>query len=505
MRTMTRRAFSALATCSLSAVVASCGDFPLDDTDSTRAVEEEQSSLVSGASRVTSGTDGTTESEAVITITTDPTGTPHTIVTANADDPGKIVYSDSGSPTFAGDDTRTIALGSSQMVLYGRPALSGSYPLKTRIAPPDGGALWGDPAIASSGQYVVASSLHIPVGRFPKGPIVGSHVAIEQTNNEDIEDFLGGACIARSFDYGGTWSMQQADCVTDQGHFYDGGAVAVSSQGDLFAAFNDAEDGVNQIDVWRTNGPGGSFFQTEDPFPFKAMDTHPRMRFSSAGVAYLMAIDTSGNLWLNRYVSRAWQTPTLAASGATYYNIVVVNNMNIRQAAGFDFSVFSSPLDGSTQLLFVYTKLVNNKSVLQSGACSANSAGTWSCSIVAGATSNPAVDCYNPAIATGSYSVPHGPSVPSTKITYQRTLSTGNKLALHVSPWDFSTTVVRVSGWQAPCSTYRGYWGDYDSMAVGADGFHRVFSDSTGATCARQNYTSTPLGVSESVIPIPPS
>jgi len=42
-------------------------------------------------------------------------------------------------------------------------------------------------------------------------------------------------------------------------------------------------------------------------------------------------------------------------------------------------------------------------------------------------------------------------------------------------------------------------------MAVGADGFHRVFSDSTGATCVRQNYTSTPLGVSESIIPIPPS
>jgi len=51
----------------------------------------------------------------------------------------------------------------------------------------------------------------------------------------------------------------------------------------------------------------------------------------------------------------------------------------------------------------------------------------------------------------------------------------------------------------------RSYWGDYDSMAVGADGFHRVFSDSTGATCVRQNYTSTPLGVSESIIPIPPS
>jgi hypothetical protein len=183
---------------------------------------------------------------------------------------------------------------------------------------------------------------------------------------------------------------------------------------------------------------------------------------------------------------------------------VVVNNMLIRQGAGFDFSVYSSPFDGSTQVEFVYTKIVSNKSVLQSGLCNASS-GTWACNIVAGATSNPAVDCFNPAMATGWYSVPHGPSVPSTKITYQRTLSTGNKVALHVSPSNFSTAVVRVSGWQAPCPDYRGYWGDYDSMVAAADGFHRVFSDSTGATCTRQNYTTSPLGVSESVIPIAPN
>ena len=129
MKTMTNRTLSTLSACSLSVMLVSCGDFPLGgDTDKANAVEEAQSPLVSGASRVTSGTDSTSESEAVITITTDANGTPHTIVSANADDPGKIVYSDSGTPDVPGDDTRTISPGSSQMVLYGRPALSGSYP-----------------------------------------------------------------------------------------------------------------------------------------------------------------------------------------------------------------------------------------------------------------------------------------------------------------------------------------------------------------------------------------
>jgi hypothetical protein len=501
MRTVTRRALSIAATSSLSAMLAGCGDFQLEeDIDKTDAVEEEQSPLVSGASRVTSGTDGSSESEAVITITTDPTGTPHTIVTANADHPEKIIFSDSGTPGVASDDTRTINRNSSQMVLYSRPGLSGSYPLRTRILPPDGGALWGDPAIASYGQYVFASSLHIPIGKFPTNGV--SRFAIVQTNNERIDEYLAGACIARSLDYGGTWSMGTADCAYDEGHFYDGGAVAVNSQGKVFAAFNDVD--AFQIDVWRTDGPTGAIYQTNDPFPGKSMDSHPRMKFASDGHAYLMAIDTSNNLWLNHYANRAWQTPTLVASGVTYYNKVVVNNVSLRQGPGFDFSVYTSPFDGSIQIAFVYTKIVNGKSVLQSGGCNASS-GTWSCVVPAGATSNPAVDCFNPAIATGWYAVPHGSSVPSTKITYQRTISTGDKVALHVSPANFSTTVVRVSGWQVPCPDYRGYWGDYDSMVAAADGFHRVFSDSTGAACVRQNYTTSPLGVSEAVIPIPPT
>jgi hypothetical protein len=478
-------------------MLASCGGLPYDE-DTGEVFDEEQSALVSGATRVTSGTDSSSEAEAVITITTDTSGTSHTIVTANADHPGKIVYSDSGTPGVPADDTRTINLNSSHMVMYHRAGLSGSY-TATRILPPDGGALWGDPAIDSNGPYVFASSLRLAKGRFPSNGV--ERYAITQTNGESVAAYAVGACIARSSDYGQTWSMQLADCAYDEGHFYDGGAVAVNGQGKVFAAFNDVD--ASQIDVWRTDGPTGAIYQTDDPFPGKVMSSHPRMKFSSGGVAYLMAIDSSSRLWLNWYSSRTWHTPTLVASNLTFSDSVSVAGMELRQASGFDFSVYTSPNDGSTQIAFVYTKTVSGKSVLQAGGCNASS-GTWSCVVNPEATSNPAVDCYNPAIATGWYSVPHGPSVPSTKISYQRTNSSGNTLALHVSPANFSTAAVRVSGWQTPCPDYRGYWGDYDSMVAGPDGFHRVFSDSTGATCSRQNYTQSPLGVSESVIPIPP-
>jgi hypothetical protein len=155
--------------------------------------------------------------------------------------------------------------------------------------------------------------------------------------------------------------------------------------------------------------------------------------------------------------------------------------------------------------VFVHSTLAGaGKSALKTGACNTTGA-AWSCQMIANGISNTDVHCFNPSIATGWYSPAPGVSVPSTKVTYQRVLSTETKVALHVSPANFSTAAVRVSGWQVPCPDLRGYWGDYDSMTAGSDGlFHRVFSDSTGGACTAQAYASTPLGVSESVIPIPP-
>jgi hypothetical protein len=481
----------------LSALTTGCGELPEGADDDALDWAVTQAPLVSGATRVSVGS-STSESEAVITITTDTSGQSHTLVTANADHADKIIYSDGGTPNSISDDTRTVLLGASMMAIWHRFGLSGSF-THTRLLPPDGGALWGDPSIDSFGPYVVATSLRIPIGWYPSNG--ADLVPIVNTGGESMEPYLGGACIARSSDYGQTWRLTLDDCVNDNGHFYDGATSMVTSQGKLLAAFYDVD--ASQIDVWRTDGPTSSIYMTPDPFPGKVMTGHPRIE--NLNNPYLMAVDTSNRLWLTRYVSKEWTTPILVASGlSTGGSVTLPSGVKLRRNSGFEFTVYHSPFDGSPQIAFVITtRLANGITVLKSGGCNASS-GTWACNLIAGAESNPNVSCFHPAIETGWYSPAPGVSTPSVKITYQRANSTSGQVALYASPANFSSST-RITGWQTPCPDLRGYWGDYDSMAVGPDGnFHRVFSDSTDSTtCERQGYSQMPLGVSEAVIPIP--
>jgi hypothetical protein len=153
--------------------------------------------------------------------------------------------------------------------------------------------------------------------------------------------------------------------------------------------------------------------------------------------------------------------------------------------------------------VFVVTTAVDNfNEILKTGTCSPDANDVWSCSLIPGAQSNSLVSCFDPAIETGLWSPAPGVGAPSTKITYQRTRSSANgTIALHASLLDFSSTV-QITGWQSPCANGQNDWGQHDSMAVGPDGFHRVITDSTGGTCVRSNYTSSPLGISEVVFPI---
>jgi hypothetical protein len=487
------------ASISLCAFASGCGAEAFDEQTEDEDISVAESALVSGASVVRAG-GATQESEAVITITKDTSGVSHTIVTANADHLNFTVYSDGGTVNAGADDTRTVWPGASHMAIWHRAGLSGTY-TEQRMAPPDGGGLWGDPAIASNGKYVYATSLRIPKGRFPFNGV--SHGAIVNKVGKDGPEsmgaFLAGACIARSSDYGQTFSMTLDDCPYDDGHFYDGGAVVATATGKIFSAFLDV--GATQIDVWRTDTATSAIYMTPDPFPGKTMVSHPRMRFND-GVIYLMAADLSNNLWMTSYVSGAWKTPVLVASNiAQNMSAILSNDVEIRQGSGFDFSAYLIPFDSSPQLAFVITTDVGGKSVLRSGSCSP-SGSSWTCGLTAGST-NTTVDCFAPAIATTTYSPGFGAVGLSTKITYQRAKTVEGQVALYVSPWDFSAAQ-RLGSYQIPCPDFRGYWGDYDSMAVGEDGFHRVFSDSTGGTCVRQTFTQRLVGVSEFVMPIAP-
>jgi hypothetical protein len=449
----------------------------------------------SRAMRVSKG-DATSESEAMIDITYDTNGEAHTNVTANADHPDLIVYSDGGTPDFMPDDTRTVQPGASQMVLWHRVGLTGAY-TSQRITPPDGGALWGDPGLGSYGKWVYATSLRIPRGRFPEA--AGTRLPIVMTGGESVEPYLGGACIARSSDYGQTFSMTLEDCPYDEGHFYDGGTVLSNYQGKIFAAFNDVDD--SQIDVWRTSSATGAIYQTPDPFPGKAMASHPRMKVLGTSAPYLMAADMFGTLWLTRMVNSAWNTPIQVTTNVAVHQPITMGNMvEIRQANGFDFSLYTAPDGSGVHVAYVVMRMVGGKAVLSLGGCTI---GTGVCGEQPSFTDS-TINSFGPTIATAYYpNGPFAPSTPVTMISYHREHSLGVKVALYAYS-SRTGTAQAVTGWQTPCPDLRGYWGDYDSMVPAADGFHRVFSDSTdSATCTRSAYTESPLGVSEMVIPVP--
>jgi hypothetical protein len=466
-----------------------------EDVADTEEALISQRAGFSRAMRVSKG-DATSESEAMIDITYDTSGQAHTNVTANADHPGFIEYSDGGTPDSKADDTRIVHPGASQMVLWHRVGLTGAY-TSQRIAPPDVGALWGDPGLGSFGKWVYATSLRIPRGRFPEA--AGSRLPIVMTGGESVEPYLAGACIARSSDYGQTFSMTLDDCAYDEGHFYDGSSVLSTYQGKLFAAFNDVDD--SQIDVWRTSSATGAIYQTPDPFPGKVIASHPRIKVLGNSAPYLMAADTAGTLWMTRMVNSVWNTPIQVATNvAVHATVTMGNGVKIRQANGFDFSLFTAPDGSGTHVAFVVMRMVGGKAVLSAGGCTI---GTGVCAEQPSFT-DPTINAFGPTIASGYYpNGPFAPSTPVTMITYHREHSGGVKVALYAHS-SRTQTAEPVTGWQTPCPDLRGYWGDYDSMVSASDGFHRVFSDSTdSATCTRSAYTESPLGVSEMVIPVP--
>jgi hypothetical protein len=162
---------------------------------------------------------------------------------------------------------------------------------------PDWVILWGDPAITTvfnNQNYVFISNLAVPQSKYPNGGVVS------QGGANGFYSALGGACIARSTNGGMTFALYQ--CVNDQFHFYDGGSMAASPDGEVFAGFVDATD--DEIHVWRSPSVNGSFSKLPEPFPTNwTMASHPRLRYDSATSSlYVTAIaggGSAGNLYLN--------------------------------------------------------------------------------------------------------------------------------------------------------------------------------------------------------------
>jgi len=176
---------------------------------------------------------------------------------------------DTSSTVKYTSQTRTVLPGASMMGWSYSLDKGQSWKYGGKVLPPkDWAALWGDPAITTSGTHysiVFMSNLAIPSSKMPQNGISGP-----------VNDFLGGACIARSTDGGKHFQVHQM--LSNQSHFYDGGSMAASKKGEIFAAFVDVD--TNQIDVWRAPNDSAQFAPMPNPFPDMKMFSHPRIRIS---------------------------------------------------------------------------------------------------------------------------------------------------------------------------------------------------------------------------------
>lgn len=420
--------------------------------------------------------------------TTSFAGGQHRVVVSFNDETGnegKVVY---------GATSRKIHKGASLLGWSYSEDKGKTWTYGGKVAPPSGwSALWGDPAATTSGaSYAVVfiANLAIPDSKFPAGGIDGAVTyGIKGAH-------IGGACIARSTDGGKTFAHYQ--CVSNKepvaddpdavkGHFYDGGSMASTPSGEVYAAFVDVSSSV--VRVWRAAKHDAQFELLANPFPGLIAATHPRLRASRDGWLYaaVTVVDQGGFIvYVNRYRNGQWAKAVQASEYTVSYPEVNLGTtvqgaaLNIRTGPQYSFDVGAASEGGNDALRFLYTRRSSSgRLYVEGSACAADLSG---CHPVPGwkagpsAADAPPLDAFNPAVAawegfiglpphwTSSFYERYGSAVTQVALS-RMNLAYVNGAALGI-PVNLVKNIT-------VCSDTRGYWGDYDEM------LHAGFDDTT--------------------------
>jgi hypothetical protein len=392
-----------------------------------------------------------------------------------------------------------------------------------KVKPPTGvAALWGDPAIVTSGtsyNRVYISSLAI--GQLPPD---GHHGFLDDGS-------ITGACVARSDDGGVHFAIHS--CLSANGDFYDGASMAAAgglftNDTRVFAAYVDVPK--SRIDVWASPDGLAPFQRLPDPFPERSMVSHPRLAYDrSTGALLVAAIASNGYIYLNRLNGNQWQSPTLASNPTSRID-VNVNGQNIRAAYGFSFDVGAASQtdlpDGTTRtnddgirVLFTTRDAQTKRLYVRGNACrydlvNCHDVPQWG--TTPGNLNTPR-DQWNPTVKAwpGFIGLP-----PEWKATYQTTDDTPNGVSIkqgNLAVLPNGTPSFLPFNLVPPrpvCPDYRygspgkasnGYWGDYDEMAMvgfsssSSPEFLLAFSDSSKGCLQQSKFTSNHLHVSSAV------
>jgi hypothetical protein len=418
-----------------------------------------------------------------------------------------------GNTIQYGTTSRTVLNGTSLMGWAYSDNGGTSWQYGGKLAPPAGwSVLWGDPAITTSGaNYNLAflSNLAVPASKYPSGGIQGYFYY-----GDGRSSYIGGACIAKSTDGGAHFSIYQ--CVsntqpivgipdTPQGHFYDGGSMASSPSGDIFAAYNDVA--ASQIDVWRAANENASFQPLPPPFPNMVVATHPRLRVGPDGTLYVAAMVLTGSrqylVYLNRYAGGAWAAPIQASNPGVSYpsidlgSVVLGAPLTVRVGPQFSFDIGAASDQGADAIRMLYTRQDdpenNSPFYIDASACAAD---LQNCHAVSGWKIGPSapnetrLDLFNPNVVAwrgffglppswqGSFVERYGGSVTTTNVA-RMTLGYVNG-----NPFTIPVDILKNN---PMCSDTRGYLGDYDDMILtgfqDSSGLYTRFYTNSSAGC----------------------
>jgi hypothetical protein len=388
-----------------------------------------------------------------------------------------------------------------------------------RLSPPPGwAALWGDPALTTSrSQYnlVFLSNLAIPESKLPAG---GTSGGLDGAT-------LGGACIARSTDGGVRFTNFQ--CVTNttrqsRGDFYDGGSMASSMSGEIYASYVDIDRA--QIDIWRSPDGRQPFALLPPPFPNYYIGSHPRIRVGTDGTLYAMALaqassgDSIGALVGNRYRNGTWGDPKVILGGVPIYpkvdfaNSVLGLPLTLRTGPqfSFDFGARSAGFDDSIRWL-VTQRNDQDWLFVRGGVCDEQLSDCFFLDPWTFPSQGPGarqrIDVFNPNVAAfpglifaiaprweASFLTRYGNSSTTINVT-RATLGYLESEDQPAKPFSIPVDIARNA---LVCPDHRptshgDYWGDYDGfLSVQVDGdrvrFLRLMTDSSLGCTKRWSY-----------------
>jgi hypothetical protein len=462
-------------------------------------VVDEESALVSGSNAVTSFGETDSASETAM-IVNDLYGLK--VVAYNSDDHAHIMYS-------SGD--RLISPGASLMgwsysgLAIGALFQRNRVPAQQSIGFP---ILWADPALAQipgTGNVYYVELAAVQSKMPPNGqPVEGLHIG----------DVMGGACVARSTNGGGTFAIQPWDCFSDAHQdFWDGTSITTTSTtGPIFVAFRNTMHST--IDVWRTtnSNPNTHFTQGPNPFPGMSMCSHPRLATDTQN-AFVLAPDCSGTMWLScigtTSICTAGTWPMQVGTGFTNGNLTI-GGQAFRRGPEYAIAINNANYVYGQDAEILFTQSASDgHSVIQEESCHLFGS-PHSCS--PRGRIDPGVHAFHPALAVSDY-VPSG---MAEQVVYQASWSqqvgapTGVEIfsGLLNGPGGGTGAIAGrgETGVTEVCSTTTlGYWGDYnanvavDQLTRGTRPlFWTAFTDSTDAAgqliCSQQTaFTASPV------------